>query len=61
MVAESSALAAARATRTGFLPSLSDRIPTNGVTRMTTTAAAVESQSEVASLSAPADVMKAGA
>ena len=60
MVIGKMALASASAASTGFLPIRSDKAPTNGVTRMTTTAAAVDSHSAAFSLSAPAVVRKAG-
>ncbi len=54
------ALATPRNTSTGRLPSRSDNMPTSGVTRMTATAAKVDSHSEARSVSDPAEVRKAG-
>src|ERR1700677_3851892 len=49
-----------RPIRTGFRPTQSDKMPAKGVTRMTASAAAVESQSESLSLSFPAEVRNVG-
>src|ERR1700722_1787518 len=54
------ALNAAREIRTGFRPTRSDKIPAKGETRMTATAAAVDSRSEASSSSFLVETRNAG-
>jgi len=60
IVIGSTALAAHSARRTGRRPDRSDHQPTSGVTRITATAAMVDSHNASRSPSAPAEVRKAG-
>ena len=60
MVAGSNALPTASRISAGLRPHRSEARPTKGVTRITTTAAIVDSHSDTSSLSDPAEVMKAG-